>query len=196
MIQMNALVRTAAICTAFAGTTAARADSQPQPVDSLPTATDTVEAAQPQMSWLALDESLTTLTPTLHMGGAGYFCKLELPMGISSQLKTVGLALYPLDYGNFFPEVGLFPYLSAGGSANLALVRKQADGASGGGALFQGRAALGLKYRPVKMLSISVEGAYSPWELGSIAKDGLGGVPSARGGRGHGWDFSFGIEVL
>jgi hypothetical protein len=187
---MNAFVRTAAICTALAGTTAARADSQPMQQElkaRLGSAAGVVTD---------LDESLTTLTPTLHMGADGYFCKIEFPMGLSSQLKTVDLALYPLNYGPFFPEAGLFPYLSAGGSANLALVRKQADGASGGGALFQGRGALGLKYRPVKMLSISVEGAYSPWELGFVAKDGQGGIPSARGGRGHGWDFSFGIEVL
>ncbi len=47
----------------------------------------------------ALRRNVTTLTPTIHLGGRGYFFKLDLPISFGSSFSMVGLGLYPINYG-------------------------------------------------------------------------------------------------
>jgi hypothetical protein len=97
---------------------------------------------------------LRLITPSLHLSGDGFFFKLEAPYGTSDQLTTYGLGIYPINVGYLIPRARLFLYGSFGLVTNIALFRADGVSASGGGMLVQGRAALGLKWRPVRYLCL------------------------------------------
>ena len=67
----------------------------------------------------ALRSNVTTLTPTIHLGGNGYFFKLDLPISFGSSFSMVGLGLYPINFGMYFDHLAMFPYLSLGTVASL-----------------------------------------------------------------------------
>ncbi|MBC8132335.1 MAG: hypothetical protein H7X95_05085, partial [Deltaproteobacteria bacterium] len=110
-----------------------------------------------------LDHRSTLVTPTLHLGGAGYFFKLEAPMSIGGQNRTVGVGIYPINYGYLFNRTGLFPYLSAGAVTSVVVSGRDEKGLPQRGGFVQLRAAVGLKYRVIGALTLSAEVGYSRW---------------------------------
>jgi hypothetical protein len=153
-----------------------------------------------------LNDSLRVITPTLHTGGDHFFFKLELPIGTSDTLKTYGLGVYPLNYGRFIPSLRLFPYITAGAAAHLVTGRQDArtDNSKAAGVVAQTRVSIGMKWRPISMISLSFDVGYSPWAAGFVGSRGettsnIGPVStnaSGKGGTGHMTDFSLGIEIL
>ena len=147
----------------------------------------------------AVDTNAWTVTPTLHLGGSGYFFKIDVPLSFAPQLTTFGLGLYPINYGVFIPSASLFPYLSLGGAANLVDSRNTGDPSTSNklvGAFVQVRGALGLKYFPAQGLAVSGEIGYSPWAAGILLVTPAGSSTQVRGGTGSVFDFSLGLEWL
>jgi len=147
----------------------------------------------------AVDSNAWTITPTLHLGGSGYFFKMDVPLSFAPQFTTLGLGLYPINFGVFIPSASLFPYLSLGGAANLVDSRNTGDPSTSNrliGAIVQARGALGLKYFPAQGLALSGEIGYSPWAAGILLVNPAGSSTQVHGGVGSVFDFSFGIEWL
>jgi hypothetical protein len=147
----------------------------------------------------AIDSNAWTVTPTLHLGGSGFFFKLDLPLSFAPQLTTFGLGLYPINFGVFIPSASLFPYLSLGGAANLVDSRDTGDPSTSNklvGAFVQARGALGLKYFPAQGLALSGEIGYSPWAAGILLVTPANSSTQVHGGTGSVFDFSLGLEWL
>ncbi len=151
----------------------------------------------------ALRSNVTTVTPTLHLGGSGYFFKLDLPISFGSSFSMVGLGLYPFNLGIYFDRLAIFPYLSFGAVANVVTSHETADPGTSNkliGAIVQARLAAGVKFFPLRGLALSGELGYSPWTAGALAlpPDSSSGSDATRfeGGFGSVLDFSFGIEWL
>ena len=147
----------------------------------------------------AVDSNAWTVTPTLHLGGSGYFFKLDVPLSFAPQFTTFGLGLYPINFGIFVQSASLFPYLSLGGAANLVESRDTGDPTTSNklmGAIVQARGALGLKYFPAQGLAISGEIGYSPWAAGVLLVTPANSSTQVHGGTGSVFDFSFGVEWL
>jgi hypothetical protein len=148
-----------------------------------------------------VDSSGRTLTPTLHLGGGGFFFKLDVPITFASQFIAYGLGLYPINFGMYLPHAALFPYGSFGFATSIVQSRDTADPLTSNkiiGAVAQVRAAVGLKYFPVHALALSGEVGYSPWAAGVMLLPPGAGSNTTRtqGGFGSVWDFSLGIEWL
>jgi hypothetical protein len=147
----------------------------------------------------AIDSNAWTVTPTLHLGGSGFFFKLDLPLSFASQFTSFGLGLYPINFGIFVPSLSLFPYVSLGGAANLVESRDTGDPATSNklmGAMVQARGALGLKYFPAQGLAVSGEIGYSPWAAGILLVTPANSSTEVHGGFGSVFDFSLGVEWL
>ncbi len=162
-----------------------------------------------------LEASLVQVVPTLHLGGDGFFFRLDLPIGFGDDITTLGLGLYPLAYGHFIESLGLFPYAVLGGAAHYATSgRVTSHGAkfdvSQSGAVLQGRLAVGAKLRIFEKLNGVGELGFSPWTVaGLVDTDKLDAIKNAdtsssiqdpasavRAGAGSSFDFSVGIEWL
>jgi hypothetical protein len=147
----------------------------------------------------AVDSNAWTVTPTLHLGGSGFFFKLDVPLSFAPQFTTFGLGLYPINFGVFVESASLFPYLSLGGAANVVDSRNTGDPATSNkliGAIVQARGALGLKYFPRQGLALSAEVGYSPWAAGILLITPADSSTQVHGGTGSVFDFSFGAEWL
>ena len=151
----------------------------------------------------ALRRNVTTITPTLHLGGSGYFFKMDLPISFGSSFTMVGLGVYPINFGIWFDHLAMFPYLSFGAVANFVTSHTTSDPGTSNkliGGIAQARAAMGLKFFPLHGLALSGEFGYSPWTAGAIALPPDGGSGSDathfEGGFGSVLDFSFGVEWL
>jgi hypothetical protein len=150
--------------------------------------------------------SAQTLTPTLHFGGSGYFFKLDLPFSFAPEFTTFGLGLYPINVGILIDRASLFPYVSLGGAVSAVKSRTTADPGTSNkliGAIVQARAAVGVKYFPIRGLALSAEVGYSPWTAGLMvmpptAAPGTSGNDQTRmqGGTGSILDFALGAEWL
>jgi len=143
----------------------------------------------------------TTLTPTLHLGGGGFFFKMELPFSFASNYMSYGIGLYPINFGVYLPGVALFPYGSAGGTASIVQSHSTADPTTSNkiiGGVAQVRVAGGLKYFPIKNLAVSFEVGYAPWAAGVMLLPPASGSNTTRteGGFGSSWDLSLGVEWL
>jgi hypothetical protein len=166
------------------------------------------------MGDLNLDSGMLQITPSLHLGGDGYFTKLELPIGLSSELKTIGFGCYPINYGWEFSELGLFPYASVGFVLSYATSSEfQPTGGSvikvdAKGGMAEARLAVGLKYFAIDSWPVSFEVGYSPYAVG-LVYDGshplnvgsLNTLPenpgaTARGGSGWVLNALIGIDWL
>jgi hypothetical protein len=168
-------------------------------------------ARLPMKSGLAdsLNQQGVIVTPSVQLGGDGYFFKLDFPLAKMETFSAYGLGIYPLNYGHYFRKTGLMPYGSAGivGSA-LTMPGQGLSGAFG-----QVRVAAGLTYRVVRELNVLLEVGYSPWAAGVVvdkrktaeleqsANDGqsvdlMPGNRSAQGGMGNALDFALGVEWL
>jgi|HubBroStandDraft_6_1064221.scaffolds.fasta_scaffold103261_2 hypothetical protein len=147
----------------------------------------------------AIDSNAWTVTPTLHLGGSGFFFKLDLPLSFAPQFTSFGLGLYPINFGVFVPSVSLFPYVSLGGAANLVESRDTGDPSTSNklmGAIVQARGALGLKYFPAQGIALSGELGYSPWAAGILLVTPANSSTEVHGGFGSVFDFSLGVEWL
>jgi hypothetical protein len=147
----------------------------------------------------AIDSNAWTVTPTLHLGGSGFFFKLDVPLSFASQFTSFGLGLYPINFGVFVESVSLFPYVSLGTAANLVESRDTGDPATSNklmGAMVQARGALGLKYFPAQGLAVSAEIGYSPWAAGILLVTPANSSTQVHGGFGSVFDFSLGLEWL
>jgi opacity protein-like surface antigen len=149
----------------------------------------------------SLSSTARTLTPTLHLGGGGYFFKLEAPISFAPRFLTYGLGLYPLNFGIYIPQVALFPYGSAGVLTSVVQSRGTWDPATSDkiiGALVQARVAAGLKYFPVHNMAVSFEVGYSPWAGGVLFLPPFDNhdATHTEGGFGSAWDLSLGMEWL
>ena len=152
-----------------------------------------------------LEESAFTLSPSVHLGGSGYFFKAELPVSFATSFTSVGLGVYPLNYGVHVPGLGLFPYASLGVSAHAARGKGEQDGRWTGG-FAQARGALGIKWRAARKTSLSLEAGLAKaaglLSAPPSAGSSLGGLEDvrptmdARGGFGQAFDVSLGIERL
>lgn len=160
-----------------------------------------------------LKADLIQVVPTLHLGGDGFFFRLDLPVGFGDDITSFGLAMYPLAYGYYVESLGLFPYAAAGFGAHYATAGKvSANGAkfdvSQSGAFLQGRFAFGAKYRAYSKLNAVAEFGFSPWTVAGLVdtekmdaiKDAeIGSFPpdpasAVRAGAGSSVDFSLGVE--
>jgi hypothetical protein len=151
----------------------------------------------------ALRSNVTTVTPTIHLGGSGYFFKLDLPISFGSSFSMVGLGFYPINFGIYFDHLAMFPYLSLGTVANVVTSHATADPGTSNkliGGIIQARLAAGLKFFPLHGLALSGELGYSPWTAGAVAlpPESSSGSDATRfeGGFGSVLDFSFGVEWL
>jgi hypothetical protein len=147
----------------------------------------------------AVDSNAWTITPTLHLGGSGLFFKLDVPLSFAPQFTTLGLGLYPINFGVFVESVSLFPYVSLGGAANLVESRDTGDPSTSNklmGAMIQARGAIGLKYFPAQGLAVSGEIGYSPWAAGILLVTPANSSTQVHGGTGSVFDFSLGVEWL
>jgi hypothetical protein len=149
------------------------------------------------------------IVPSFSVGGDGYFFRLDLPIRLTSSVKTYGLGLYPLNFGYLFQRSGIFPYASAGVAASvLTLQRQGVSGATG-----EARLAAGVKTSFWRSWAVSAEIAYAPFVAGiAVDKqksedlihgefDGHGvksqpGTHPARGGFGQGFEFLLGVEWI
>jgi hypothetical protein len=145
------------------------------------------------------------LTPTLQMGGSGYFCKLDFPVGLSAGFNTYGVGVYPLNLGVYFERAAMLPYVSMGGTVSVVRPGDAGDRGSSSkvvGATAQARAALGLKHFTRRGWAISTEIGYSPWAAGLVTlrsdvnSASAPGGAAMRGGFGSAVDASFGVDWL
>ncbi len=142
-----------------------------------------------------------TVTPTLHLGGGGFFFKIDVPLSFASDYTTYGLGLYPINFGVYLPRVALFPYGSLGVAGSIVQSRSTPDPTTSNkiiGAVAQMRVATGLKYFPISNLAVSFEVGYSPWAAGVMLLPPGSGATATRteGGFGSIWDLSLGVEWL
>jgi hypothetical protein len=151
----------------------------------------------------ALRSNVTTVTPTLHLGGNGYFFKLDLPISFGSSFSMIGLGIYPINYGIYFSQLAMFPYLSLGAVGSEMTSHETSDPGTSHkliGGVFQARVAAGVKFFPLHGLALSGEFGYSPWTAGALAlppESGSGSDATRfEGGFGSVLDFSFGLEWL
>ena len=160
-----------------------------------------------------LSKTLFEVTPTLHLGGDFFFTKLEVPIGVSDDLKTYGFGFYPLNLGLYLPGVHLFPYGSLGGVATWATSQQVtlSDGSviptDSSGVMLQGRVAVGAKLWILPGLALNGEVGYSPLAVGGVIRSGNPPTPapgelpehpaaSVRGGVGSMINFAVGADWL
>ncbi len=149
----------------------------------------------------SLSTSARTITPTLHLGGGGFFFKLDVPISFAPRFVTYGVGLYPLNFGVYIPHVALFPYGTAGVLTSVVQSRGTWDPATSDkviGALVQARVAAGLKYFPAHGVALSFEAGYSPWAGGVLFLPPFDDhdATHTEGGFGSAWDLSLGVEWL
>lgn len=149
----------------------------------------------------SLSTSARTITPTLHLGGGGFFFKLDVPISFAPRFLTYGVGLYPLNFGVYIPQVALFPYGTAGVLTSIVQSRGTFDPATSDkiiGALVQARVAAGLKYFPMHAMAVSFEVGYSPWAGGVLFLPPFDDhdATHTEGGFGSAWDLSVGVEWL
>ncbi|MES1209075.1 MAG: hypothetical protein ABUS79_24320 [Pseudomonadota bacterium] len=148
-----------------------------------------------------VDSTGRTVTPTLHLGGGGFFFKMDLPITFAPLFRAYGIGLYPINFGLYLPRAALFPYGSFGVASSIVQSRSTVDPFTSNkiiGAVAQVRVAAGLKYFPMHALALSGEVGYSPWAAGVMLLPPGAGSNTTRtqGGFGSVWDFSLGVEWL
>jgi len=115
---------------------------------------------------LGVSETLLMIAPGLELGGGGrYFFRLEAPIGLSSDLRSFGLGIYPLNL-QAHPHRKLAAYVSAGGTASWL----DRPGAGDVGGLIAVRAAAGVRVAS----RVVVELGYSAFAIGgTVNRDRL-----------------------
>lgn len=108
---------------------------------------------------LSMSETLVTLTPGLEIGGGTYFFRLEGELGASSNLRELGLGIYPLNLQKRWGSDTSI-YGSVGGFASM-LSRSDTNGT---GALLGARLAGGVRFARY----MTVELGFTPIALGGV----------------------------
>ena len=112
---------------------------------------------------LAVAETLLVLSPGVEFGGGGrYFFRLEAPIGLSADLRSVGLGVYPLNLQAKLRR-GLAAYVSAGGTASWL----DRPGSGDVGGLVAVRAAAGARIAS----RFVIELGYSAFALGGTVNN-------------------------
>ncbi|HWO25652.1 MAG TPA: hypothetical protein VNO30_43230 [Kofleriaceae bacterium] len=106
---------------------------------------------------LGVTETLFMISPGIEVGAQHYFFRLEAPIGLSSDLRSLGLGVYPLNL-QMKPRRDVAAYLSAGGTASW--LDRPGPGDVGG--LIAARAAIGARIAS----RFLVEVGYSAFALG------------------------------
>lgn len=145
-------------------------------------------SAGSQNCYLGFHEPFTTVAVSLHLGGDHYFFRADSTYSWNNAVKMYGVGIYPVNYGWFFPSIGLFPYGSIG--YDFAYVTTNATNEYG--LVARGRLALGLKHHISGPFAYGVEIGYSPGVVGFLKA--RNGGPPTRGGFGKTWDTSLAFE--
>lgn len=172
-----------------------------QPPASLVGSYNSVTGSRTTTAEHAVNSGATTLTPTLHLGGGGFFFKIDVPLELASEFFSYGIGLYPINFGIYLPVAALFPYGSAGVAGRIVESRSTPDPTTSNkiiGAVAEVRFAGGLKYFPMHNFALSFELGYSPWAAGVMLLPPSAGSNTTRteGGFGSAWDLSLGVEWL
>ncbi len=102
-------------------------------------------------------ETLLVFAPGLELGAGPYFFRIEVPLGVADDLKSLGVGVYPLNLqARLRPSVAL--YVSAGGSASWL----DRPGTGDVGGLLTARVAVGLRVAR----HVVVEVGYNAFVLG------------------------------
>ena len=118
-----------------------------------------------------VNDAITMVTPSAHIGGDRFFFKLDAPLMRWDGGYTVGLGVYPLNYGRYFPRSKLLPYGSAGGAVSAATMKPSSQDTVQvplRALMVQGRMAAGLKWRAVPGVALSLEAGFSPYAAGGV----------------------------
>ena len=121
-----------------------------------------------------VNDNMMLIVPTVHLGGDQFFFKLDVPLMRWDDGYTVGLGVYPLNYGHTVANGRLMPYASAGGAASVATLKPAADDRVQlplRALMLQARAAAGLKWRAVPGVAVSLEAGFSPYAIGGVVDD-------------------------
>ncbi len=106
---------------------------------------------------LGVAETLAMISPGLETGSGHYLFRIEAPIGIGSNLRSIGLGIYPIGFqGKLGRDVAI--YASAGGTASW--LDRPGPGDVGG--LLTVRAAIGARFSN----RIVAELGYSAFALG------------------------------
>lgn len=172
-----------------------------QPPASLVGSYNSVTGSTTSTAEHAVSSGAKTLTPTLHLGGGGFFFKIDVPLELASDFFSYGIGLYPINFGVYVPVAALFPYGSAGIASSIVQSRSTPDPTTSNkiiGAVAEVRFAGGLKYFPMKNFALSFEAGYSPWAAGLLLLPPPAGshTTHTEGGFGSSWDLSLGVEWL
>jgi hypothetical protein len=89
---------------------------------------------------LGVAETLVVFTPGVELGSGTYFFRLEAPIGVAADLKSVGVGVYPINLQASLRR-NLVVYASGGGSASWL----DRDGSGDIGGLVAARAAVGAR---------------------------------------------------
>jgi hypothetical protein len=120
---------------------------------------------------LGIRETLYVIAPGIESGRGVYFFRMEAPIGLSADLRSLGVAIYPI---NLQAQVqrGVALYVSAGASASW--LDRPGDGDLGGLASVRGAAG-------IRMSRIVFEIGYSAFALGgSVNPDTLKSMMNAE----------------
>ena len=158
------------------------------------TGTQIADAAPAAIATFDLRENLTEIAPTIHLGGDGFYFKMEAPLRQSATLRSYGAGIYPLNYGLFIRALSVMPTLSAG--AVFSYLRDRSTDAAG--ALIETRVAVGIKVFPTRGLALSVDVAWTPWAAGALRGRGPDWWQrtDAPGGIGDGWEIAAAVSWL
>jgi len=91
---------------------------------------------------VAVHDTLLMISPGLELGSGTMFFRAELPLGFGSELRSVGLGLYPLNFQAHVTRKAAL-YASLGGQASKL---DRSDMADDTGALLAARAAAGIRF--------------------------------------------------
>jgi hypothetical protein len=120
---------------------------------------------------LGVTETLLVFAPGLELGSGAYFFRLEAPIGIADDMKSIGVAVYPVNLQVAVRRDAVL-YVSAGGSASW--LDREGSGDKGG--LVSSRVAGGVRIAD----HIIVEVGYNAFVLGgSVNKQRLANMDAA-----------------
>lgn len=118
--------------------------------------------ARIDQSDLGLDETLLVFAPGVEAGEGAYFFRIEAPLGVSDDLRSIGLGLYPLNL-QLALHRSLVMYGSLGGSASW--LDRPGPGDKGG--LITARVALGARVAKHVMIEVG----YNAFALGGTVNE-------------------------
>jgi len=119
---------------------------------------------------LGVSETLFVISPGIEASAGHYFFRIEAPIGLASELKSIGIGLYPINLQAKLHR-SLVGYISAGGSASWL----DRPGSGDVGGLVTVRGAAGVRIASRFLLELG----YSAFALGgSVNNDRLENMSS------------------